>query len=419
MQVCGRFALLFFLVIQSAAGVFGSSEAAQEKSKAEPTTRIQLLEAQQREKATKLTPARPGGAEEKFDKYLSENPQQQIFGGIPGLRLRFGGLPTGSGFALGPEYYRPDLAKGQVLFRASAIGSGKRWYMFNTELQFPHLARRYLNLRMLASYTSGNSYSYYGPGADSSKSDHTNFLREEGLLDLSLAIKPMRRFLSFGATAGYMWINTGPGRNELYASTDEVFSPAQVPGIEKQTNYFRVGPFLEFDSRDKPRDPHSGTHFLAKLDIFIDQKRGRYSFKQVEGNFEQYIPFLNKKRVLALRARSVLSYSDCDHEVPFYMQPSLGGDSDLRGYPRYRFYDNNLFLVNVEYRWEIFTLMDMALFADAGKVFHRDGEFNLKHLESDVGFGARFKTRDAVVFRIDTAFSHEGYGIWLTFDHVF
>ena len=115
----------------------------------------------------------------------------------------------------------------------------------------------------------------------------------------------------------------------------------------------------------------------------------------------------------------MLSYPFSGNRLPFYMQPTLGGTSDLRGYQRYRFYDNNSFVMNAEYRWEIFTLLDAAVFADAGKVFHRDGDFGLEHLESDAGFGFRFKTRHNVAFRIDTAFSHEGYGLWLTFDHIF
>jgi outer membrane protein assembly factor BamA len=168
-----------------------------------------------------------------------------------------------------------------------------------------------------------------------------------------------------------------------------------------------------------PKDPHAGTHFLAKLQFFNDRNRNLFSFKQVEGAIEQYIPFLNQKRVIALRAQTALSYNDSGNVVPFYMQPSLGGASDLRGYQRYRFYDNNMFLMNCEYRWEAFTLLDMALFADAGNVFHRDGDFSLKKLESDVGFGVRFKNRHAVVFRIDTAFSQEGFGLWLNFDHIF
>ena len=419
MKVFRRFAILLYLINLHAAGSFSSLEAGQNETEGEITTRLQLLEAQQLEKSTRLAPARPERTEELINTYLGENPQRKIFGGIHGMRLRFGGLPSGSSFALGPEYYRPDLAKGQVLFRASAIGSSNLWYLIDTELQFPHLARRYLNLDFQGSYASGNSYDYYGPGPGSLKEMRTNYLREQGTFAVSLGFKPTRRYLKIGASAGYLWINVGPGRSNLYPSTDEVFPPDQVPGIDRQTNYFRTGPFLEIDSRDKPRDPHSGTHFLANFNIFKDRKYDQYSFRQVEGVLEQYIPFFNKKRVLAFRVKTVLSYPENGHKVPFYMQPTLGGTSDLRGYRRYRFYDNNSLLMNAEYRWEVFTLLDMAVFADAGNVFNRDGDFSFKELESDVGFGARFKTRNAVVFRIDTAFSHEGFGLWFTFDHVF
>ena len=156
-----------------------------------------------------------------------------------------------------------------------------------------------------------------------------------------------------------------------------------------------------------------------KLDQFSDRNYDQYSFRRIDASMEQYLSFFNQKRVIALHARSVLSYPLAGNAVPFYMQPTLGGVSDLRGYRNYRFYDNNIFSINSEYRWEIFTVLDAAVFGDAGKVFHRDGDFNLKSLESDVGFGFRFKSREAVVLRIDTAFSHEGFGLWFAFDQVF
>jgi outer membrane protein assembly factor BamA len=391
----------------------------QEVTAAEATTRAESIEQQQQEKARRLTPAKPGRVEQALEKYIGENPMNKYMGGIRGLHLRMGGLPSGSGFGLGPEYYRPDLGRGTVSFRAAAVGSQKLWYMVDTELQFPHLAQRYLNLGFRARRADANSVDYYGPGSGSQKSDRTNFRREENALESNLGFRPTRRYLTVGFTASYLWLNIGPGQSSLYTSSEEQFTPSVAPGIDRQTNYLRLGPFLEFDTRDKSGDPHTGTHLLVKLNQFSDSLFDRYSFKQVEGSIEQYLPFLNKKRVIALRARSVLSYPDAGNEVPFYMQPTLGGTSDLRGYRRFRFYDNDTFLVNAEYRWELFTLMDGAIFADAGKVFHRDGDFSLDNLESDVGFGIRFKTRRAVVFRLDTAFSHEGYGIWLTFDHVF
>jgi hypothetical protein len=392
---------------------------AQEVSSPQAATRAETLEKQQQEKARKLRPEEPSRAEQAIIKYIGENPLQRPFAGITGLRIRFGGLPSGSGFALGTEYYRPDLAKGQVLFRAAAIGSAKLWYLVDTELQFPHLARRFLSAGVLGRHIDENSVGYYGPGPDSLKGNRSNYRREESSLDFSLGFRPTRRYLSVGFSGGYQWINVGPGMEAAFISAEQHFPPSVAPGIDRQAHYLRAGPFLEFDSRDGPKDPHKGTHLLAKFGIFSDRKFDRYSFRQVEGSVEQYVPFFNQKRVIALRAKSILSYPDSGQVIPFYMQPTLGGAADLRGYRRFRFYDDNVFLLNAEYRWEVFTLMDMALFADAGKVFHRDGDFDLRNLESDLGFGLRFKTRRAVVFRIDTAFSHEGFGLWITFDHVF
>jgi len=420
MRIHWRFTELVFLALQL---IFVPSQLTsasnQEIAAAGVKTRTESIEQQQQEKSRNLTPAKPSKVEQALEKYIGEDPLNKYMGGIPGLHLRLGGLPSGGGFGLGPEYYRPDMARGAVSFRVAAIGSKKRWYMIETELQFPNLAQRYLALDFRARRLDANSVYYYGPGSSSKMSDRTNYRREENAFEASLGFKPVRRYLTAGFAASYLWFNVGPGQSALWNSSEKQFTPSMAPGIDRQTDYLLSGPFLEFDSRDKPKDPHGGTHFLVKLSRFSDRKYERYSFRQFEGSIEQYIPFLNKKRVIAFRARSVLSYPDAGNQVPFYTQPTMGGTSDLRGYQRFRFYDNNTFLINAEYRWEIFTLMDGAMFADAGKVFHRDRDFNLDDLETDVGFGFRFKTRRAVVFRLDTAFSHEGYGIWLTFDHVF
>ncbi len=46
-------------------------------------------------------------------------------------------------------------------------------------------------------------------------------------------------------------------------------------------------------------------------------------------------------------------------------------------------------------------------------------KINLSHLKNSAGFGFRFKSREAVVMRIDTGFSREGFQIWLKFGNVF
>ncbi len=397
----------------------GSSVYAQNPDSAQPGSRIEWIVEQQKKKARNLAPAEPHRVEQELHKYVGDDPLNKYMGGIPGLHLRFGGTPSGSGFALGPEYFRPDLAEGRISFRVSAVGSSKLWYKIETELTFPHLVRRHFHVRFKGNRIDANSVDYYGPGSESLKTGQTTYRREESALDASVTYRPTRRHLTVGLSSGYLWLNVGPGKSSEYISADAQYSPAVAPGIDKQTNYLRYGPFLEMDSRDLPRDPHSGTHFLVKFSRYSDRKYSRYSFRRIDASVEQYLPFFNNKRVIVMRVRSALSYPDEDNEVPFYLMPTLGGASDLRGYRRYRFYDNNLLLISAEYRWEVFTLMDAAVFMDAGKVFNRDGDFNLNNLESDAGFGFRFKARQAVVMRIDTAFSHEGYGLWFNFDHVF
>ena len=50
-------------------------------------------------------------------------------------------------------------------------------------------------------------------------------------------------------------------------------------------------------------------------------------------------------------------------------------------------------MVNAEYRWDASPILDMVVFADAGKVFNRWEQWNFHNLESDVGFSLRFKAR--------------------------
>lgn len=417
----GRLAFKEFLAIQSTAFFlsFGSVIFASDASANQTETRMATIEAQREAKSRNLSPAQPDRAESLLDKYVGDDPMNKYVGSIPGMHLRFGGLPSGAGLSLGLEYLRPDLAGGQASFRSSAIGSDKRWYRLGTELEFPRFAGRYLDLKIQGWRLGAHSVDYYGPGPDSRVSERASYRREDNGVEASLIFKPVQNYISVGFESGYQTLNAKPRTRFDFNSSDDSTDPDQAHGIYESTRYLRFGSFFEFDSREKPNDPHVGTHFLVKFSRFDDRKFNQCSFRQIESSLEQYISFHNRKRVLALRAQTALTYPDAGHAVPYYMQPTLGGSTNLRGYKRHRFQDNNLFLVSSEYRWEVFTLMDAALFADAGKVFHRDGAFNFDRMQSDAGFGFRFKTREAVVLRIDAAFSHEGFGLWLAFDHVF
>ena len=91
----------------------------------------------------------------------------------------------------------------------------------------------------------------------------------------------------------------------------------------------------------------------------------------------------------------------------------------LRGFRPFRFYGDNALLFNAEYRYEVFAGLDMAVFADAGKVFQSKSQLNFENLEGSYGIGMRFNARNVVFMRIDAGFSHEGFQVWVTFNNVF
>jgi hypothetical protein len=381
-------------------------------------TRAGQYEADRAAKAANPPPRDTDGLEIVIDRVNNSGILQQIIYGSAGLGIRYGGLPTGSGFALGPSLLKPALWNENATLRISAVGSPSLYYGVDALLSFPRLAGRRMRLDFYAAHNDSPSLAYFGPGADSREEGRTNFRREDTVFSALVGARLHPRHLTVGMTTGVRAINVGPGKNTSFASTDEVYTPQQAPGIQEQSNYWHLGPFVEIDYRDRRHDPHRGFAFVSRY-MYMNDNLDRYSFRRLESLVEGYIPFLNEKRVIALRARTDLSYADSRNQVPFYLQPVLGGSDDLRGFSPFRFYDNNSLVLNAEYRWEVAPALDMAVFGDAGRVFHRPGDIGLSNLEGSGGIGLRFKNRDAVVMRIDTGFSREGFRIWFKFSKPF
>lgn len=381
-------------------------------------SRAAEIEATRDEKAKSLTPDDPSRAEQLLVEIKEKRVLERLTAGIAGFRIKFGGLVTGSGFALGPEYLRTDLADGNIILRSSARGSLKKYTLLDFELSTPRLAGDRVFLDFYAAHRNYPQMQYYGPGPDSAKTGRSDFRLENMAWDFSGGVKPVRS-LKVGATGGFLKVNVGPGTDKRFVSAEQIYTPSMTPGIDRQTDFARTGLFAQYDYRDFPGGPRKGGNYIARYSWHFDRQLDLHSFRQLDLEVQQYIPFFNERRVIALRGKSVLTYAGDGQVVPFYLQPTLGGSDDLRGFRPFRFYDDNLTVFNAEYRWETFSGLDMAVFADAGKVFHRRGDWNLDDLEGCYGVGMRFNVRNAVFLRIDAGFSHEGFQVWLKFNNVF
>ncbi len=387
-------------------------------SPAQVSSRAAAIESDREDKARNLTPEKVNNTEATLGYIKDEKILERISAGISGFRLKLGGLVTGGGFALGPEYLRQDLADGEITFRAAAQSSFKSYQKYDIQFTVPSFASDRLFLEVYAVHHRYPGLNYRGPGMDSLEENETAFLLEDTAFDGALGLKPFR-YMDAGFTAGYLMMNTGPGNDDGLPSIEQVFTPEQTPGIDRQTDFLRFGAFAKLDYRDNPGGARSGGMYFFQFNDYSDRLLDLHDFRRVDFEIQQYIPFFNKRRVIAFRLKSVLAFHDTGQTVPFYFQPVLGGSNDLRGFQPFRFYDNNLLLMNVEYRWETFSGLDSAIFFDAGKVFPDYSEWDFRNLESSAGFGFRFNVRNNVFLRIDTGFSREGTQIWFKFEDIF
>jgi len=125
------------------------------------------------------------------------------------------------------------------------------------------------------------------------------------------------------------------------------------------------------------------------------------------------VPLVTRKWILALHGWEVFSDTSNGDVVPFYLMPSLGGKNTLRGYYDYRFHDNDMQAFSAESRWALFTHLDAAVFADAGKVGPRGSDLDLHQLRKSYGVGLRAHNATSTLLRVDVGRSVEGWRVFI------
>lgn len=382
------------------------------------TSRAEQIEQARQSRAAALKPEANTSAEEFLRLFKDRKYAERFAAGYNGLRVKLGGLVTGGGFAVGPEYLREDLLHGNLRVRSAAQISFTGYQRLDGEINLPNLAGKRAFVDVYSVHHNYSGIQYYGPGPDSAKTGRSVYRLEDTALDGTGGWKYKEK-LKIGASIGGLWMNVGPGSHDDFVSADKIYSERQAPGINNQTNFFRFGTFAQLDYRDNALGPKSGGNYVIQYSRFEDIGKLQNDFNRIEIEVQQHIAMFNKTRRIALRGKTVLTDTRAGQEVPFYLRPVLGGSDDLRGFRPFRFNDRNSVVYNAEYRWEIFAGLDGAVFADAGKVFPRRGHLNFRDLEGSAGFGLRFNARNQTFMRIDAAFSHEGFQLFFKFNDLF
>lgn len=384
----------------------------------QPSSRAEAIERERAAKQATLTPEELPKPEKMVRQLQEQRILEKLTEGYKGWRPIAGGLATGSGFAFGTEYANHNIGNGSMELRGTAQVSTRLWQKYAGTLLFPQSFGKRLISAVNLTHRNYNSLDYYGPGNRSTRGGRTNYRLEDTALQGIAIARPEKR-LRAGAMMGYVWTNVGRGRRADVTSTEQVYSEAQAPGLHLQSDFFRYGLVAQYDRRDNPLGPKTGGNYVVQWVRYQDQTRSIYSFNRYDIDMQEYVGFFNNLRRLAFRARATFTDPVGSSVVPFYMRPTVGGSDDVRGYRQYRFNDSNSLILNAEYRWEIFSGMDGALFYDAGKVMSRGGHLGLSQMKGAAGFGLRANIRNQTFLRFDVGFSREGFMIWFKFNDAF
>ena len=383
----------------------------------EPQTRQEELRRQREEKSRDLSPPQRSGIERALFDLESGRLFERLLNPPEGFYPKIGNITAGSGISMGPAYRKPGLFGEQADFSAFAAASFQRYWMIDTRLTLPRLANERVSLDIHAQRYDFPNEDFFGLGPDSQREDDVAYGLANSIVGTTGAVRP-RPWLAFGGGVDYLTPHITASNKGRTIGT--LFDDTTAPGLAVQPDFVRYQGFAELNYREPRGNPRRGGRYALAIERFDDTDNNHYSFRRVEADLQQYVPLLRDRRVLALHALVSTSDADTGREVPFYLQRTLGGPDDLRGFRRFRFRDRHMLLLQAEYRWEIFSALDGAIFYDAGKVASRLEDLTLDDLESDYGIGFRFGTINGVFLRIEGAFGSSGGKHFIfRFGHVF
>jgi hypothetical protein len=382
-----------------------------------PATRAEVLERQREEKSKQLAPPEAGALERTLLRLEDGRLFERLLNPPEGFYPKIGNITAGGGFAAGPAYRKPVFGD-RAAFSALALASLKRYWLIDARLTSPDLAGGRLFADVHGRLFEYPQEDFFGLGPDSRREDDVIYGFRSSEVGAAAGVRPVPWFTVAGKV-DHLTPSVGAGGSEG-RSIREVFFPSAVPGMNVQPDFLRYELAADVNLREPLGNPRRGGQYRVAYQWFDDRDLGRYTFHRVDVDLQQYVPLVRDRRVIALRAFVSAADADAGRDVPFYYQRTLGGPDDLRGFRQFRFRDRNILLLQAEYRWEIFTAVDGAIFYDAGRVAPRFEDLGFTDLEHDYGIGFRFGTRNGVFLRVEGAFgSNGGKHFILRFGHVF
>lgn len=308
----------------------------------------------------------------------------------------------------GSLYYQRFLThdEGYTLF---ASQSTKNQADYEISYSNPALAQRRYFFDGKLSYENDRTARFFGLGAGSRKQDETNYALREvgGYVTLGRWVLPT---LLVSLTERLRSVSIGRGAETALPFLRDKFT--SLPG--------RAGAFvwahrfaLTYDTRNARETPTRG-YFGQLFTEAAEQALGsQTSFVRYGLEGRLWWPLFEDRLVTVVRG--LVERVD-GSALPFFELSALGGEDTLRGFGSRRFRDAGCILLNVEERLKFFSMtvrdvpiaFELALFAEAGRVFRTFTALDTRKVQTVIGAGIRLVVLSQIVAKIDVGLGSEG-----------
>lgn len=328
-----------------------------------------------------------------------------------GFYTIFGDMPSGAGWLSGSRGYRRWYSDERVFFDTSASLSWRGYKAAQAQLSLPKLLHQRLIAGAQVRWQDSTQVNFYGVGAPTVRADRSQYRMQSTSVAAYAAVRPLR-WMAVEGRVGLLKSDLGnPGGfftqdfppASLIAPNNPVFA------LEQQPLFGHAALSFIADTRDFPGHATRGGLVSLTAARFSDRDTGRFSFTRYEVEGERFVPLTHTPVVLAVHGWLVASKADDGRDVPFYLQPTIGGQNTLRSFDDYRFDDRHALVLNVEARVPVMTHLDGAAFVDAGDVAARIGDLDLAR--RSYGVGVQLHSRRQTFARVDLARGDEGWRV--------
>ena len=161
--------------------------------------------------------------------------------------------------------------------------------------------------------------------------------------------------------------------------------------------------------REHQLNTYGGYNIEFKTSLYRKWINSGNDFTKYEIKYNHYFKIKNERNILATRAKAAISTGD----VPFQGQSVIEHD-DIRGYSSGKYRDNQVYVLQAEYRWRFYKRLGMVGFLGIATAVESVRELSKGELLPGIGVGFRYMMlpRERVNIGIDVAVGKDDWGMY-------